>query len=363
MMNKRNTEHVPEDLVVEILSRVPTKSLARFRSTSKAWNALIKDGRFSKKYSANAPRPRQSLVIMLVDFRVYLVSLDLCEIEDNKVALTRQFNLEDPRSEFSKEVDICNLFHCDGLLLCTTKDKRLVVWNPVSGETKWIQQPKKSYKESDLFALGYDTKSSCYKIIRMDQFARRGAVDQTEHEIYDFTSNSWSVVGVCTNWFYIPRDWSRGVSLKGNTYWLAYDRWGTSVSLIIFDFSIERFQAHSLPHSLRYSGWALSVVREDRLCVLDVYSLDVWMSCKIESTGVMSWSKILTAKANYKFCLWMSFVADEQHKVLVGYNNNILHIVAEDRYMQVNDIGHGDKSYGAFVQIYVPTLVQIQQGI
>ena len=43
---RRNTLYLPEYLLVDILSRVPETSLARFQSTSKGWNALIKrDGR------------------------------------------------------------------------------------------------------------------------------------------------------------------------------------------------------------------------------------------------------------------------------------------------------------------------------
>lgn len=36
------TVDLPEDMLVEILSRVSEASLARSRSTSKGWNALIK---------------------------------------------------------------------------------------------------------------------------------------------------------------------------------------------------------------------------------------------------------------------------------------------------------------------------------
>lgn len=331
MMKKRNSVDLPEDLVVEILSGVPTKSLARFRSTSKEWKALVKYERFSKKHSANASR--QSLVIMLIDFRVYIMSFDLRAMQDNKVALRRQFTLKDPSSNSSEE-DIYNLFHCDGLLLCTTKDDKLVVWNPVSGETKWIEiRPRNSDKENVLFALGYDSKSSCYKIIRVVWFFV-GDVVHNEHEIYDFTSNSWSAIRVNTDRFFIPWYWSCGVSVKGYTNWLALGPLGTSKFLLSFDFSTEKFQTHSFPHCLQYSEYALSVVREEQLCLLDVKSLDVWMSSKIEGTGVMSWSKILTAKADYKFSHRTSFVADEQHKVLVCYDKNILHIVAEDRYIQ-----------------------------
>lgn len=42
MKKKRNTKYLPEDLLVKILSRVPEASLARFRSISQGWNALIK---------------------------------------------------------------------------------------------------------------------------------------------------------------------------------------------------------------------------------------------------------------------------------------------------------------------------------
>ncbi|CAA7048015.1 unnamed protein product [Microthlaspi erraticum] len=100
------------------------------------------------------------------------------------------------------------------------QDSKLVVWNPVSGETKWIHQPRKSFDKYDVFALGYDSKSSCYKIIRMDQIFR-GVVVQIDYETYDLISNSWSDICVKTDRFYLPWDWRSGVSVKGHTYWLA----------------------------------------------------------------------------------------------------------------------------------------------
>lgn len=152
--------HLPEDLLVEILSRVPAVALARLRSTSKRWNALFKDGRFAKKHFTNAPR-HSSLILGLIEFRVYLVSINLHGIKNNNVdpsaKLAGPFSLKDPLFNYSQEGYIRNAFHCDGLLLCITKDYRLVVWNPFVGDTKWIQ-PIDSYKESDYHALGYDNK-------------------------------------------------------------------------------------------------------------------------------------------------------------------------------------------------------------
>ncbi|ESQ47760.1 hypothetical protein EUTSA_v10021981mg [Eutrema salsugineum] len=169
-MTNRN---LSEDLVVEILSRVPVGSL----------------------------------VLMLIEFRVYLLNVDFRGIHDNNVVqsakITSQFSLKDPIFDSSEEeVYIREVFHCDGLLLCTTKDSnRLVVWNPCSGETRWIQ-PKNSYKESDRYGLG---KSLCnkYKILRQDNLSISSQNRRYEYEIYNFTSDSWNDIDVNTDG-YIP---------------------------------------------------------------------------------------------------------------------------------------------------------------
>ena len=110
------------------------------------------------------------------------------------------------------QVEICNIVHCDGLLLCVTKeDKRLMVWNPYLGQTRCIQiQPVNNYyrlESSDKYAFGYDNKNHNPKILRF--------LDVNRYEIYDFSSNSWRILDI------IPYDdiWyrGRGASLKGNT--------------------------------------------------------------------------------------------------------------------------------------------------
>lgn len=145
------------------------------------------------------------------------MSVNLCGVHNNiapSVKITSQLRLRDSLSSSSEEVDIQDVFHCEGLLLCTTKDNRPVVWNPCTGKTMWIQ-PRNSYKDSDYYTIGYDKKSSCYKILRMDTF-------HIEYEVYDFASNSWKI-------FHETRDWSISkicghVSVNGNTYWLGLSK-------------------------------------------------------------------------------------------------------------------------------------------
>ncbi|KAG7626044.1 putative F-box protein [Arabidopsis thaliana] len=367
MMKKRNTVYLSEDLIVEILSRVSAVSLARLRTTSKRWNALVKDERLAKKHSAYAPR--QSLVITLIDSRVYLMNVSILygiEKVDLSAKLTGQFSLKDPLSNSLEDIDIRNVFHCDGLLLCSTKDNRLVVWNPCSGETRWIQ-PRSSYKVSDIYALGYDNTSSCHKILRMDRSEDRIPI-QTEYQVYDFTSKSWLVDGVAGGLF-IPSIGTRrrGLSVKGNTYWLALTEDGPpfDMFLLSFDFSTDGFRRQSLPTDAprTYYDVSLSVTREEQqLCMFNIHGSELWIATKMESTGAISWSK----SHRFHFRIdEMTVLADQEKPVFVYRfkpKSNMLHIVGEHIYIiQVDQ--HSADCKCPYLLTYVPSLVQIQQSI
>ncbi|CAA7030072.1 unnamed protein product [Microthlaspi erraticum] len=325
---------------------------------------------------------------MLIDFRVYLASVDLPGSHENVAKVTTsQYSLKDPFFNPSKEVDIRNVFHCDGLLLCTTKDNRLVVWNPRSGERSWIQ-PRNSYEESDIYALG---KSSCnkYKILRM-----YGRIFAMKLEIYDFTSKKWRRIANTTS-LWIPT-WIRGTSVSGNTYWLALQRenensrmrmehTGMERTLVGFDFSEERFGRVSLPAGNCLCVRGLSVTREDQqLCLLTtqrslgIDTVELWRATKIESLVSQerrkttkidestSWSKFLSVKTDQTFDLpklSANFLADRENKVLVSLHKpfmakSSIHIVGDGKWIKV-DLDHA-RSHCPFLVNYVPTLVQIQ---
>ncbi|XP_010430739.1 PREDICTED: putative F-box protein At4g10190 [Camelina sativa] len=365
--NASSIVDLPEDLLVEILYRFPEACLARLRCTSKGWNALIKkDKRLAK-----------SQIIMLIDFRVYLASFDLNGVHDNNVVkLTSQLSLKDPLSTSPKEVDITEVFHCDGLLLCTTEDDRLVLWNPCSGETRWMIKPvDHSFKNFNYYALGKTSSSNKYKILRIRQHGT-GLFEKclAEYEIYDSTSNSWKFVGKTRDWS-IPGLRRQGMSVNGNTYWLAFThiRGSQKDILLSFDFSRERFQSASLPvDDISYFPMALSVTRqEQRLCLLamryvcGLYDTHVWIATKIERTGAMSWSKFLTVKGSFypQIINGMNFLADRENNMLLcpgkqQNSNSFLHIVGKDEHIKVD---HHDAGSKCLLVCYVPTLAQIPQ--
>ncbi|GJM85107.1 hypothetical protein PR202_ga01530 [Eleusine coracana subsp. coracana] len=52
--SKETIEELPEDIIFDVLSRLPVKPLCRFGCESKAWRALISDPAFAEAQSSRA---------------------------------------------------------------------------------------------------------------------------------------------------------------------------------------------------------------------------------------------------------------------------------------------------------------------
>ncbi|XP_019092273.1 PREDICTED: putative F-box protein At3g23260 [Camelina sativa] len=163
----------------------------------------------------------------------------------------------------------------------------------------------------------------------------------------------------------------RGVSVNGNTYWVTNKRSeGYHKYLLCY---------MSLPQPFTYVVAALSVIREEQLCLVgyldydaELEELHVWGTTSIGE--VMSWSKFFTVKTNWscKQLLFadgmMSFLADEQEKVLVCCNNgNRYKFIYTVAVGETNHIQYVDnrvcvtmsRSYCSILLNYVPSLAQI----
>ncbi|KAG7578310.1 F-box-like domain superfamily [Arabidopsis thaliana x Arabidopsis arenosa] len=308
------------DRLKEILSRVPARSLKQLRSTCKRWNALFKNPRFTEKHFRKAAK--ESMVLMLKECRVCPMIVNL-NVTPPSIEFKGALALKDSHSN-SEQVDIFRVFHCDGLLLCKTKDNRLVVWNPCLGETRWIQLKDDNYeRHSSRFALGYirNNKSSRrYKILRLwgDIFGNK------RFEIYEFSSDSWRVIDDFDHNCCII---GHGVSLKGNTYWLAFDFKENSTFVLIFYFREERFKCLCLPHFQDVGNMVLSVVREEQLSILNwsrtTSKMEIWITNNIDTDATLLWSKSFAVNLDtprHYSRVFSSLLIDEEKKVALCCN-------------------------------------------
>ncbi|KAG7577720.1 F-box domain [Arabidopsis thaliana x Arabidopsis arenosa] len=368
---KMTLPELPKDLVEEILCLVPATSLKRLRSTCKRWNRLfIDDKRFARKHTDKAAK--QFLPLMLTkNYRICPINVNTPSLE-----VKNELSLLDPHCKNSAaQFNIDRVFHCDGLLLCTSqKESRFVVWNPLTGVTKWIELGDR-YNEGMAFVLGYDNKScnKSYKILSFN-FCNK------DSEIYEFSSDSWRVIDDIKPRHYL--EYSRKcVSLKGNTYWFGIDRrrrlWDPSMALLEFDFGTEKFGYVPLPRPCQVHGFEasnLSVVRDEKLSVLledgSTSKTEVWVTNKIGENNVVSWSKVLALYPRADFWHGASCLLDEEKKVVLCCKSkrwmeegDKVYIVGEDNKVKIMDSGvYTIEGSCPTILNYIPSLVQIERA-
>ncbi|EOA18696.1 hypothetical protein CARUB_v10007272mg [Capsella rubella] len=354
---------LPKDLLEEILSRVPVESIRALQYTCKTWNTI--------------------LVVMMTYYKVCLMSLNLHGVHKNdktnvKSCVVDKAKLISLNDDEDHRVDhISNVFHCDGLLLCITRNlnSRLVVCNPYCGQTRWINYGK-AYHFFDRYALGYEKMNNNsignHKVLRCCKTSFCGTY---KFDIYNFKSDSWKV-------FHLELDWEipflqRGVSLKGNTYWFAREKNIEGLLdpldfLICFDFTTERFgpRLHLPFHSCCNDTVALSSVREEQLAVLfqrkDTLRMEIWVTNKIDPEEAL-WNKLLLEVSMGLYSQFnlktKSFIIDEKQNVVVLLGrHDQAYIIGKDGYFKEIDLGIPRSSkYASYplVLSYVPSSVQI----
>ncbi|KAJ4897710.1 F-box/WD-40 repeat-containing protein 1 [Raphanus sativus] len=284
-MDSNECSSLPLELCEEILCRVPTKSLIRFKLTCKRWFALFNDKRFINKHLALI---EEHFIRINSDRKVTIIS-----------PMTRACSSFALPYEFQTKPDIYTMIHCDGLLLCILESSAMAVWNPCLNQVRWIK-PESSYSINCFYGgIGYNglSRDGGYKILRFGGNASfTNQYTNTMVDIYELRSNSWKKYEVSLDWHVVTP--CRGVSLMGNMYWIA--KWNQSGFFIqSFNFSTETFEPlASLPFDYdahddvvnlsSFRGTNLSLSQHNK----KTEKIDVWVTNI--SFLIISWTKFFS---------------------------------------------------------------------
>ncbi|XP_019088381.1 PREDICTED: F-box protein At2g14710-like [Camelina sativa] len=280
-------EKLPWELIEEILSRVPPKSLVRFRTVSKRWNALFDDKAFMNNHKMTFR------FILATESKIYSVSID-------PVIVVRELNLGTPGLKYLK---LGNLVDSNELLLCG-KQRGAVAWNPWLGQSRWIKPSliKGSYME--FVGIVYNNKK--YMMVAFSYGKEDGHFDLWK--IYDFASdvlidyksqpgNSSSPNAVSSE---------SDVSLNGTLYCVCFREEIDPLCYHIckFDFSSEKWKKNcNLPCGRHHVGDALvlGAFKEDRFSLLNqcivTKKIEIWVTenkINYENGGDVVWMNFMT---------------------------------------------------------------------
>ncbi|KAJ0591888.1 putative F-box domain-containing protein [Helianthus annuus] len=284
---------VPTDVLVNILSRLPVKSLLRFRTVSKPLCALI-----DSPYFVNLHRQRQSMKTDKVLVFSRGVGSSTSAISFCFDSLPTTVRLEPPidRTLFPYIIGSCHGFIC----FCSWPMGRVILlWNPSTRKYREVpaslDYPPINNVLKAVDQVGYDHVNNDYKVVRLTQSGDSVRLDSKVF-VYSLNFERWLPVEQTFPYdFLLVSCRGQGACVSGAVHWLLNQKPDSDNDylMVSFDLASQSFQSVPLPEFFNnYENIDIGVF-EGCLCVVGSggYCVDVWVMGEYEVKE--SWSKLL----------------------------------------------------------------------
>ncbi|XP_009762226.1 F-box/kelch-repeat protein At3g23880-like [Nicotiana sylvestris] len=297
--------NLPEDVIFEILIRLPVTSLVRFKCVCKSWYSLIENPNLISKHLHNLSS-RKNYVRLLISRRGNITNKRVVSLSMNDTFDV--FINQDFPSYFNDKFGHVRLIGpCNGIVCLCGYPDNIVIWNPSIRDYKILPQSQiqrlvgSTVRGSD-FGLGFDSKRNDYKVIQILFCLSNDRVVVYQVEIYSLNENIWRKYNgiVPAKIKYGNISWS--MIYKNEIFcWLAQNGDNNEV-ILSFNMSEEIFENTPLPSNIGVFGeqeirniWVILPLNES--ISLIVYCLkqvekyfDIWV---INELGVKNcWTKL-----------------------------------------------------------------------
>ena len=187
------SKRLPYDVVYEILTLLPVKSLIRFRCVFKSWNCIITDPIFITTHLNRA----KSLSNNNNGYLLYTPKTDEEEL------CTVVYNSDHTLTEISSFVipfsDVCIAGFCNGIFcLNPYYNEEIILWNPSIRKFKMLTAGTTFTTPctSVTVGLAYHSQNNDFKILKFVCFQQFHGenVPQAEAEVFTLSTDSWRKV-------------------------------------------------------------------------------------------------------------------------------------------------------------------------
>ncbi|KAL2458312.1 F-box protein [Forsythia ovata] len=311
---------LPDEIALEILSRLPIKSVLQSRFACRHWRLLTHDPHLVNMHLSQA-LTSQRLCLILQSTYPIRNQLSFVEFSDvDHIQTVRKFDTPFARSmppEFSIVVS-CNGLLClvDSLLA-----NSIYIYNPFTRDYKLLPKSIEFQDQFVIFGFGFHPVTKEYKVIKIVYYPSVYNLDNPNHlwrlmynishrsyvQIYNLCTNEWRSIGEAP--YMLEKRSSPGVLVSGRLHWMSQcgKLNGRRHRIIVsFDLSDDSFRQIQKPESGDLRCWFSShvVVLGGCLCVFVHVPLhpgneviDIWV---MKEYGVQeSWVKEYTIGPNY----------------------------------------------------------------
>ena len=191
-------ELLPYDIIINILKRIPVKSLTRFNCVAKDWAKLFRTPHFTAQHLHHSVRNNPFLLLQRIlqpHHQSHPFTSSFCLIGPDFKVHNSQFL--DFTSPAAKIVSSCN-----GLLCFRLTDHTLSLCNPATRQVRQVPRTLIDIKNFYYIGFGFSPIVNDYKIVRIsvsefddeDQIVVLDNVHVNRVEVYSLTTGSWKEI-------------------------------------------------------------------------------------------------------------------------------------------------------------------------
>ncbi|PHU29882.1 hypothetical protein BC332_01975 [Capsicum chinense] len=356
-MAMSKSETLPEETIVDILSRLPAKFIGQYRCLSKQWCNFLSDPLFIKAHlTLHAHKQEKKLIFISASQALKTIAFNHNPQNGLIIdAISRNINF--PKLEDNWSNVACS---CNGLVLVRNQEHIMFLINPTTLECHRIPTFHLALPHGNscsVYGLGYDFATDDYKTVTLSEHLR-GHIDSTFLDVYSMKMDLWRrLESIPYNLLTNLSGGTPGVLVNGALHWMASKT--SSVVIIAFDLSDEKFLEVPAPSTLDKNDldlYGLTALR-GCLCMFSAIledEIDVWMmrEYRVEE----SWTRFSIARMDLEYgFVPFNPISDDDVVLSVDRDKLTVYNMKEDhwRYVEVDGLTSEYGRIGTFIESLV----------
>ncbi|KAI3469406.1 hypothetical protein Pfo_026069 [Paulownia fortunei] len=302
------TSDLPQEILIDIFSWLPTKSIGKCRCLAKPWRTLLSTPQFIKSHLTRKTH-QENLILITPSHSIHSIAT----IKDD--AVSRKLELSNSWTEV--------VGSCDGLVLLVNEEYEKFLVNPITLQQVKIPNSPLALKWRESFSMhgfGYDNLRDDYKVVTLSYYDTDNEYEpdcvDTFVDVYSAKRGDWKRVESSPFDHAVP-ELSAGAFVNGAIHWLASSRESGYPSVIAaFSLVDDVFYEIPAPSGVDVEKFVFNklVVHGGCLCMIDARSnsrMEVWT---MKEYGLAdSWTKF-SIDADYEWDILkpLCFIGDEE---------------------------------------------------
>lgn len=365
------SDNLPSDLLIEILVRLPVKSLVRFTCVSKQWYSLISNPNFISthlNHSLSISNDNRLLLVKhckVCNFR----QVDHVALRFDNASFDEYAKLQCPVKSVFLYFRIVGC--CNGLICLSddwyTLDDTIIIWNPSVEKSFTIPKfkPLRASLVKCFLGFGFDSLRNDYKVVRIANQINVPNVVQ-DVEIYSLRAGAWRNLPCDHAPNYAIHDLFHMPTLtNGAFHWVASEKQnkGTFQNLVAaFDMGNEVFREIMVPNdlvkidvlqlSISVLGTSLALIQYEKILLSD----HCWVWVMKDYGMTESWGRLYTIDMREEILRVVGF--KKNNEVLCASATRGTGLVSYDpNSREIKNLGIHGLNDRYYVDKYVESLV------